>query len=184
MHSSPLRARLQAEPGFSLVELIITMVVMGIVMTGLANIFISGQRASDDATARVQSQQSVRIAFDRLEYDVRCASTATLLSKVGSNGGGVYLSLPTQCAHASGDVSWCYSGGWLVRKAATTCTGSAQKYVGDVTSTTPFSCYLPVSGAMPQLKVALTVNPSTRNANKTTATDYITMRNASSTGCA
>jgi prepilin-type N-terminal cleavage/methylation domain-containing protein len=183
MNSSPLRARLHADSGFSLVELIITMVVMGIVMGGLADIFISGQRASADATARVTSQQSVRAAFDRLEYDVRCATTATLLSKVGSNGGGVYLSLPTWCAHASGDVSWCYSGGSLVRKAATSCTGSAQTYVMSVTSTTPFSCFSPVSGTTPQLKVALTINTTARNANQTTATDYITMRNASSSGC-
>jgi prepilin-type N-terminal cleavage/methylation domain-containing protein len=183
MNSSPLRARLQADSGFSLVELIITMVVMGIVMGGLANIFISGERASADATARVTSQQSVRAAFDRLEYEVRCATSATLLSKVGSNGGGVYLSLPVQCAHANGDVSWCYSGGSLVRKAATSCTGSAQTYVTSVTSTTPFSCYSPVSGSTPQVKVALSINTTTRSSNLTTATDYITMRNASSSGC-
>jgi hypothetical protein len=29
----------------------------------------------------------------------------------------------------------------------------------------------------------LTLNPSTRNSDKTSATDYITMRNASSSGC-
>src|SRR4051812_24528650 len=117
------RARLQAESGFSLVELIITMVVMGIVLGGLANIFISGGRASADATARMQSQQSVRIAFDKLEYDTRCASVATIVS----TGAGVALTLPTQCDHASGSVVWCVSGGSLLRySSGTTCSGSAQ----------------------------------------------------------
>jgi hypothetical protein len=40
-----------------------------------------------------------------------------------------------------------------------------------------------VSGSLPQLKVLLTVNASTRNSDKTTSTDYITMHNAISTGC-
>jgi prepilin-type N-terminal cleavage/methylation domain-containing protein len=183
LHSFSPRARLQAESGFSLVELIITMVVMGIVMGGLADIFISGQRASADATARVTSQQSVRVAFDRLEFDTRCAQTAALLSKVGSNGGGVHLNMQTTCAHASGDVTWCYSSGTLVRYVASTCSGTAQTYITSVTSATPFSCYSPVSGSTPQLKVTLTVNTTNRNSDKTVATDYITMRNAIATAC-
>ena len=179
MKSSPPRARLQAESGFSLVELIITMVVMGIVMTGLVNIFTSGERASADATARMDSQQRVRVAFDRLEYDARCASVATILS----SGAGVALTLPSQCDHATGNVAWCVSSGSLVRLSGTTCTGTAQTYIQDVTSATPFACYSPVSGSTPQLKVVLTVNTVTRTSDQTTATDYITMRNASSTGC-
>lgn len=181
MQSFLLRARLQAESGFSLVELIITMVVMGIVMTGLVNIFTSGERASADATARMQSQQGVRVAFDRLEYDTRCASVATLLS----SGAGVALTIPSQCDHASGAVVWCVSSGSLLRySSGATCSGSAQTMVTNVTSATPFSCYSPVSGAVPQLKVVLTINPATRTSDQTTATDYITMRNASSSGCA
>lgn len=177
----PLRARLQAESGFSLVELIITMVVMGIVMTGLVNIFTSGERASADATARMQSQQRVRIAFDRLEYDTRCASVATILS----SGAGVALTLPAQCDHATGNVVWCVSGGSLLRySTGATCTGSAQTFVTNVTSGTPFSCYTATSGATPQLKVNLTINAATRTSDQTAATDYITMRNASSSGCA
>jgi len=180
MQSFPLRVRLPAESGFSLVELIITMVVMGIVVGGLANIFTSGERASADATARMQSQQRVRIAFDRLEYDARCASVATLLS----SGAGVALTLPSQCDHASGNVVWCVSSGALLRySSGTNCSGATQTYVTDVTSATPFSCNLPVAGGLPQLKVVLAVNSTTRTSDQTTATDYITMRNATSTGC-
>lgn len=175
------RLRLRSESGFSLVELIVTMAVMGIILGGLADVFVSGERASADATARMTSQQSVRVAFDRLEYDARCAAIATLLS----SGAGVYLQLPTQCDHASGTVTWCVSSGSLIRNTGTTCsdTTSSLTYISSVTSATPFSCYSPVSGSTPQLQVALTVNPATRNSDKTTATDYITMHNAASTGC-
>jgi Tfp pilus assembly protein PilW len=161
------------------VELIITMVVMGTVMGGLANIFISGQRASADATARVTSQQSVRVAFDRLEYDARCASTATRLS----SGVGVHLTLPAQCAHASGDVTWCVNSGALVRNAGTTCaaTSHAITYFTGVTSTAPFSCSSPSGSLYPQLGVSLAVNTTTRSSNKSTANDSITMHNVLAT---
>jgi prepilin-type N-terminal cleavage/methylation domain-containing protein len=180
-----LRARLGEETGFSLVELLVTCVVMGIVMTGTVNILVSGERASADGQARLTSQQNVQLAFTRLEYDARCASTATLLNKTDSNGAGVYLSLPSQCSHSTGTVTWCVSGGSLIRTTGTTCsaTTNLNTFVTSVTSATPFSCYSPVTGSLPQLKVALTVNSTTRNANQSTATDYITMHNASSTGC-
>lgn len=182
MRSVALRSRLQEESGFNLVELLVTCVVMGIIMTGTVNILVSGERASADATARMTSQQSVRATFDRLEYDARCASNASILS----SGAGVYLTLPNQCDHATGTVTWCVSSGSLVRNTGTTCSDTTHKitYITSVTSSTPFSCYSPVSGSTPQLAVALTVNTTTRNANKSTATDYITMHNASSTGCA
>jgi prepilin-type N-terminal cleavage/methylation domain-containing protein len=181
MASLRMRARRQGESGFSLVELIITMVVMGIVMGGLANIFVSGERANADATARMTSQQGVRVAFDRLEYDARCATSASLLS----NGAGVYLTLPSQCDHANGTVTWCVSSGSLVRNTGTTCADTTHRltYVTSVTSATPFSCYSPVAGSTPQLKAILTVNTTPRLSDRTTSTDYITMRNALSTGC-
>jgi prepilin-type N-terminal cleavage/methylation domain-containing protein len=181
MKSFAMRAHIQGDSGFSLVELIVTMVVMGIVLGGLANVFVSGERASADATARMTSQQGVRVAFDRLEYDARCASSAALLS----SSAGVYLTLPSQCDHASGTVTWCVNSGSLQRSTGTTCADTTHRltYVTSVTSATPFSCYSPVSGSTPQLKVILTVNPTTKNADKTTSTDYITMRNALSTGC-
>ncbi len=184
MKSFPLRARLHAESGFSLIELIVTMVVMGFVLGGLANIFISGSRASSDGQARLTSQQNVNVALGRLEYDARCASAASLLSKTGSNGGGVYLTIPAWCTHSTGDVTWCVTGGNLVRIAgATTCTGTGVTLASNVTSATPFSCYTAaVTGALPQLAVALSVN-SGGTSDATSATDYITMHNNTTGAC-
>lgn len=183
MPSFTPRARLQSQSGFTLVEMLVSMVVMGFVMGGLANIFISGSRASSDGQARLTSQQNVSVALSRLEYDARCASTASLLNKTGSNGGGVYLSIPTQCTHSTGDVSYCVTSGNLVRYAATTCTGTGVTLASSVTSATPFSCYTPaVTGALPQLKVALTVN-SGGTSDATSTTDFITMRNDSTAAC-
>jgi len=188
MPSFTPRARLQPQSGFTLVEMLVTMVVMGFVMGGLANIFISGSRASSDGQARLTSQQNVNVALTRLEYDGRCAESAGLLSKSGSNGGGVYLKIPYWCTHENGtldgtapnfyyDVSWCVTSGNLIRYAATTCTGTGVTLASSVTSATPFSCYTPaVTGALPQLVVAVRVD-SGGTSDATSATDYITLRN-------
>jgi prepilin-type N-terminal cleavage/methylation domain-containing protein len=185
MNSFVSRGRLHDEAGFTLVELLVTAAILGIVLTGLINIFVSGVRASSDATARMTSQQNVRLAFDRLEYDARCASNATLVSKTGSNAAGVALTLPSQCSHSTGSVVWCISSGWLVRIVGTTCTGSMQKFVASVTSATPFSCHAPTgtNAPLPQLDVNLTVDTTTNASDKTTAPDTITMRNAAPGAC-
>lgn len=186
-----LRARLSEEAGFTLIELVTVCALMGIVMTGAVNMLVSGQQATSDGQARLTAQQNIQIAFGRLEYDARCASSATLLNKTGSNGAGVYLVLPsggsTPCTHASGDVTWCVTSGSLIRTTGTTCSATTNQntFVSSLTTSTPFSCYSPATNALPQLKVVLTVNSTTRNSDKSSGTDYITLHNAPrSGGCA
>lgn len=181
MKSFISRRRLRGEAGYTLVELIAAFTVLSIILGGLANMFVSAQRANTDADARMQSQQSVRLAFDRLEYDARCAQKATLQS----GGQGVYLVIPSQCAHSNGNVTWCVNSGSLVRISGSSCGTSGMTFVTSVTSATPFSCYTPagVTSPLPELQVTLTVNTTTRAANQTSATDYITMHNATTGQC-
>jgi len=180
-----LRARLGEDAGYTLVELLVAVVLLVILMAGLSDMFISAERANRDATARLTSQQNVRLAFDRLEYDARCAKTAS----IQSGGVGVHLAFPTQtvpCAHATGDVTWCVSSGSLVCIVGTSCAATGNTYISNVTSATPFACYtIPgITSPLPQLKVALMVNTTTTDTgDQTSATDYITMHNASPGGC-
>src|SRR5579885_1564981 len=178
-----LRGRLGQEAGFTLVELVTTCALMGVVMTGVVNILVSGQRASSDGQARLTAQQNVQLAFTRLEYDARCASSATLLNKTGSNGAGVYLVLPIQCTHSTGNVTWCVTSGSLVRTTGTTCSATTNKntFISNVSTATPFSCSSPTNGSLPQLAVALTVNSTTHNSDKVSASDNITIHNVPST---
>jgi len=163
----------------TLTELLIASVVMVIIMAAVSNMFISGLRAGTDANARLAGQESVRTAFDRLEYETRCASSATLVG----GGAGVALSLPSQCPHATGAIAWCVDGTVLERRAGgTDCsTGTVQPFVSDVTSATPFTC-LTASGMLPRLQITLTVDTSTNAGDATTAVDTITLRNASASG--
>jgi Tfp pilus assembly protein PilW len=166
--------RLAADDGVTLVELIIMMFVLAFVVAGLANVFISGLRASSDSNARLAGQQAVRTAMDRLEYEVRCSSGAT----VSGGGSTVVLSLPSQCIHAVGSYTWCVSGGALMRYTGTDCsTGSSQTFIRNVTTATPFSL-LTATGLLPRLQIALGVNGGGPASDAVSINDTITLRNA------
>lgn len=170
---SGVASRLRAERGLTLVELIIVMAVLGVVLGALSNAFIAGMRAGSDVDARISAQTNLGVAVGRLEYEVRCASTVGLLS----SGAGIALSLPGQCPHATGSVSWCVVSGVLTRYAASSCTGTGQAFVTSITSATPFSCVSTV-GDLPQVQVNLTTNTTGRASDAAAVTDRITMRNA------
>jgi hypothetical protein len=147
---------------------------MGIVMTGIVNLFVSGTRAGADANSRLTSQQNVRLAVDRLEFEGRCATTASVLS----SGEGVAFSIPTWCTHASGAVAWCVVDGALTRYTSNACSGTGQVFVTNVTSATPFTIPTTASGDLPQLDIDIAVNPGTTTATSASLTDTITLRNA------
>jgi type II secretory pathway pseudopilin PulG len=169
-----LRARLQDERGLTIVELLIVCVTMGIVLTGIVNVLVSGARAGADADARFQAQQDTRLALDRIQYEGRCASVATLVG----GGAGVTFTLPAICAHAHGTVTWCASSGQLVRYVGSACSGSGQPFVDGLTDATPFALPAPPQGHLPQLQVTFAVNVAGRASDGFTLTDAITLRNA------
>jgi prepilin-type N-terminal cleavage/methylation domain-containing protein len=168
-----MKRLLRDESGFTLVELTVAAAIMLVVVGALSNVFVSGLRAGTTSNARLTAQQNVHAALDKLEYEARCARSATVLS----GGAGVHLDIPAWCAHASGDVSWCVDGTALVRAAATDCTGTTQGFVDNVSSATPF-CLQTVTGARPELVVSLTVSPDGTAGDSSSATDEIAMRNA------
>lgn len=165
------------ESGFTLVELIMATVITVIVMAGLADVFVSGMRGTSNASARLSSQVNVRLSLDRLDFEARCASTAALVS----SGAGVTLTLPSQCPHASGSITWCVANGTLTRYVGTSCTGTTyQRFVGNVTSAHPFSCVSTV-GDYPLLQVVLSVNTISGTSTSYSSTDDVAMRNAALT---
>jgi prepilin-type N-terminal cleavage/methylation domain-containing protein len=166
--------RLGDERGFTVVELLIVMVLMGIIMTAVVDVFVSGTRAGSDANARLAAQQNTRIALDRLEYQARCATSAALVS----SGAGVTLTLPATCSNSSGTVTWCVTGGVLKRFPSATCSGTTGVvYVRNVTSATPFSL-ITASGNLPQIGITITSDETNSAADAATLKDTITLRNA------
>jgi prepilin-type N-terminal cleavage/methylation domain-containing protein len=168
-----MRRRLSDQRGFTMIELLIVMVLIGIIMMAVVDVFISGTRAGADANARLAAQQNTRIALDRLEYEGRCATSASL---VGS-GAGVTFTMPSQCSNASGTVTWCVTGAILERFSGAACSGTGTIFVRNVTSATPFSI-ITASGDLPRLAITITSNQTSSAADGATLTDTVTLRNA------
>jgi prepilin-type N-terminal cleavage/methylation domain-containing protein len=68
------------EDGYSLVELIVVMAILGVVLSGLTAVFVGGSNAEAHLNSRFQAQQEARAATDRIRSDIHCASTAQALA--------------------------------------------------------------------------------------------------------
>lgn len=100
-----LRQPMHAEEGFTLVEMLMVMVLMGIVMGSLTTVFVSGSRAQSELNQYFQAQQESRMALDRIRADVHCALKAQASTSI--NGfPGVKLD-DTNCYTSTPTITWC-----------------------------------------------------------------------------
>jgi prepilin-type N-terminal cleavage/methylation domain-containing protein len=119
-----LLRRLARERGYSLVEMLIVMAILGVVMGSLTTVFVQATNAEQGMNDRFQAQLTARLALDKMRREVHCASVAT---PTGSSS-SVTLTLPSYCKTGSGSITWCtrsvatnrYA---LYRVVGSTCTG-------------------------------------------------------------
>jgi prepilin-type N-terminal cleavage/methylation domain-containing protein len=112
------------ERGYSLIEMLIVLSIMGIVMGSLTTVFVSASNAELDMNNRFQAQLGARLALDKMRREVHCGSVAT---PAGSSS-SVTVTLPSYCKTGSGSITWCtrnlatnrYA---LYRVVGSTCTG-------------------------------------------------------------
>jgi prepilin-type N-terminal cleavage/methylation domain-containing protein len=165
----PALQRLRGQRGYSLVEMMIVLVVMGIVTTSLTTVFISASNSELDMNNRFQAQQNARLALDAFRRDVHCASSVTL-GPAGSPSGplaaiAVTVVLPSGC-RSSGTVTWCtegsgsrfglYRGGTI---SGASCTGGT-RYADYLVRPNVFDYAAPAagSGLLPKVRIDLPVN--------------------------
>jgi prepilin-type N-terminal cleavage/methylation domain-containing protein len=137
--------RLHGEQGFSLIEMLTVMVIMGIVMGSLTTVFVSASNSEADMNNRFQAQLTSRLALDKLRREVHCASVITPAGVASS----VTLTLPAYCKTGSGSVTWCTRSlgtnrYGLYRIVGATCTGGVKWADYLVSSSTASVC----SGAL------------------------------------
>jgi prepilin-type N-terminal cleavage/methylation domain-containing protein len=96
-------SRLRGERGYTLVEMLTVLVIMGVVMGGLTTVFVSATNSETDMNNRFQAQLTARLALDKMRREVHCASVAT---PTGSSS-SVTITLPSYCKTGSGSVTWC-----------------------------------------------------------------------------
>jgi prepilin-type N-terminal cleavage/methylation domain-containing protein len=98
--------RLRGQAGYTLVETLTVLLILGVVMGGLTTVFVSATNAEADMNNRFQAQQTARLALDKIRREVHCASAAT---PAATNTSSITLTLPSYCKTYSGSasVTWC-----------------------------------------------------------------------------
>ena len=81
-----LRDRLGRDDGYTLVELITVMAILGIVLAPLSSSFASGMVHQASQTRREQAYANARVALQRLRLDVHCASAVTSVEQNAYGG--------------------------------------------------------------------------------------------------
>lgn len=179
---------LRDERGFSLVEMVTVMAIMGIVLTGLTNIFTSAGKADTDMQNRFAAQLNARLALDKLRRDIHCANDVSPNSPNPWTASQTTLTLKISGC-SGGDVTWCtalMSGSttrWsLYRQLGSTCSSTGGTRVANyLTTSAPFTGYSYVTGCgcLPSITISLPVG-----ANRVTTTgiykltDTIYLRNS------
>jgi prepilin-type N-terminal cleavage/methylation domain-containing protein len=92
------------ERGYTLVELLVTMVILSVVVGGLTTVFVSGSNAQVDLNQRFQAQQQARLALDRIRGDIHCASAAQ--AQTINTYAGIKLAVGN-CYSSTPTVSYC-----------------------------------------------------------------------------
>jgi prepilin-type N-terminal cleavage/methylation domain-containing protein len=181
------RTRAAAEGGFTIIELLISMVILVIVMTSLTAVLVSASHTEVDTNKRFQAQQNDRTGLDKLRREIHCASAVTDTNGNSLTAGTAYsavtVTLPSQCPTSAGVTTyatWCTSASTLTagdfalfRVTTTTlprptcATAGKIKWVDYLTGSTPFclpdsstacSGVLKPASSLPLLHVALPVN--------------------------
>ena len=66
-----MRRRRDGSPGFALAELLVVLALAGLVLLALTGLLQQGERAYLDGTARLEAQQSARVALGRIGRELR-----------------------------------------------------------------------------------------------------------------
>jgi prepilin-type N-terminal cleavage/methylation domain-containing protein len=121
--------RLSREGGYSLIELLVSMSILSVVITGITTLFVQGSNAEVDMNRRYQAQQQARVAMDKLRRDAHCSSA------VIKPNSSTMLILNDPCV-TGGSVSWCTlaSGSVykLYRSTTATCDATSIPYADSI----------------------------------------------------
>ncbi len=184
----PLLRRLRGERGYSLIEMLTVISILGVVMTGLTTLFIQGSNAELDMNRRFQAQQNVRVALDKMRREIHCARSAATTGGTGPST-GVTLELPSQCPTAVGgvttNVTWCtvsvatnrYA---LYRKVASTCDNTGTNWADYLTLPSAFDFKTQNTSSLAKLRVQFTVDAKPTDGTPAySLCDQIVLRNSS-----
>jgi prepilin-type N-terminal cleavage/methylation domain-containing protein len=171
---------IRGDAGYSLVEMLTVMAIMGVVFAGITDVFIAGSKAQADQDRRFQAQLSTRLALDKIRKDIHCAYDVTPYA-----ANAVTLKIPAAC---SGDVSWCtapVSGSTnryaLYRQVGTSCSAATGIQIADyLTNGNAFPAFAHTTGCgcLASLEVDFAVSIQGDNRGAYELEDTIYLRNS------
>jgi hypothetical protein len=159
------------------------MAIMGVVLSGLTTIFVSGSKAELDMNRRFQAQSAGRLALDKLRKEIHCASGAT------ATGATLTLTMPSGCKTASNTtVTWCTS---QIGSSATryglyryvgsgTCTAGVQ-WADYITQASVFTFTQQSTSSLAKVGIFLPVSLIATNKGKYSLQDDIYLRSSTRT---
>jgi prepilin-type N-terminal cleavage/methylation domain-containing protein len=139
--------QLGGEGGYSLVEMVTVMAILGVVLGGVVTLFTAGIKADSDQNQRFQAQQDTRLALDKLRRDIHpsCTISTPATYNTWTNSVTLYSSADS-CTSGSHSVTWCTAASGskfvLQRTVATSCTGTLVTVADSLTSANIFA-YIP-----------------------------------------
>jgi prepilin-type N-terminal cleavage/methylation domain-containing protein len=195
--STRLRGRLSNESGYSLIELLAVLAILGTVLGALVTVFVSGSNAEASINARFKAQLNARLALDKLRREVHCASAVT---PGALSTQAVTLTLPTPtgavplaCPSGTGTFTWrtCsvsasrYAFFRIPGSDAACGTAGAARWADYLVDPNAFpspTVYAATPTTRARLHVSLSVNPRPTKPGTYTLTDDLVLRNSGNPG--
>ncbi len=176
-----LCARLCDESGHTLVELLVSMSILGTVMASVSALLVSATNSEVDMNRRFQAQTEARLGLDRLRREVHCAQSVA----ISSGGAMATLTIPATCPTSGGltAITWCTQangGRWDVwRYQGASCSGTGRKWASSINQGSIFA-YTPQSASsLAFLNVNLPVNvQGSKTISSYVLEDNIVLRNS------
>ncbi len=132
------------------------MVILGVVLAALTQLFVSASKAQADMSNRFEAQQNARLALDGLRREIHCASAVPGTPTTSS----LTITLPSYCptngTPADRSITWCTVGAAapyaLWRYESTSCSGTGRKWADNLVTGAVFSPVYtaPVAGREPR----------------------------------
>ncbi len=104
MNRLRLISRFGDERGLTLSELVVTMAILAIVLTGITSTLVAATQHEADLNLRFQAQQSARLALSKVREELHCAGAVSPTSGATS---AITLTLPSGCTTGAGSITWC-----------------------------------------------------------------------------
>ena len=150
---------MRGEGGYTAIEMITVMTILGVVLTGITTAFISGSKAELEMNKKFQAQTEARVALDKFRREVHCSQSAT---PVTASSTFVVLSLPSPCKTGTGSITWCSVGTGqrysLYRSTSDPCDASDRRYADFLTHGNLFAYSGVVTAKLPTVHIELPVD--------------------------